>query len=508
MRTIKNNILLAAICVLSFSCTESFLKENPVSVLSPASFYTNEAGLTQGINAAYAGLRPVYGEDEGAFFLALLGTDEFVTGKNVAGASIAKYDANFNSTLTATGFVWRNLYKTINTVNTVLANEDRVTMDPTTKNQLMAEARFLRAHCYFYLVQYYGDICLLTQPTVGLQTAFERSAKTEVYDLILKDLQFAEANLPSTTSQWGRVTKTAAQHQLAKVYLVLKDWKAAAENAVKVINSGRHKLEADYVKLFDVTNQTNSEIIWSIQYENDLLNSGATGNLTHAWFTNSYSDIQGMQRTLEWGRPFTRFAPSNHLMELFDQAKDQRWSIWRRFEDYSYNNPASLPAGKKLGDPIDPSWKGKPEFHWALKKFQDPSRTSVNETRGNKDFIVFRLGETYLLAAEAYLMDGNLTEAAKYFNEIRKRAARPGIDFTVQPAALTLDTILDERSLELAGEVNRRADLLRTGKLLERGRKYGDPAAAANLKDYHILLPIPQNQIDLTTSAYAQNQGY
>lgn len=508
MRILKNTTLLTLVSMLSISCTESYLKEDPVSVLNPASFYTSEAGLTQGVNAIYASLRSMYGEDEGVFFLALLGTDEFLTGKNVAGASVAKYDANFNATLTATASVWRNLYKTINIANTVLANEKNATMDSVVKNQLMAEARFLRAHSYFYLVQYYGDISLLTEPTNGLQTVFKRDSKEEVYQLILKDLQFAEANLPASSTQWGRLTKTAAQHQLAKVYLVLKDWKAAAENALKVINSGKHKLQTDYAKLFDVANQTNSEIIWSIQYENDLLNSGATGNLAHAWFTNSYSDVQGMQRTLEWDRPFTRFAPSNQLMGLFDETRDQRWKIWRRIEDYWYNNPTSLPTGKKLGDPIDPSWKGKPEFHWALKKFQDPSRISVNETRGNKDFIVFRLGETYLLAAEAYLMDGNPAEAAKYFNEIRKRAALPGIDFTISPADLTLDAILDERSRELAGEVNRRQDLIRTGKLLERGRKYGDPDAAANMKEYHILLPIPQNQIDLTTSDFSQNPGY
>lgn len=504
---LKKIILLTAIGFLSFSCTESFLDENPVSVLNPASFYTNEAGLTEGVNATYASLRPIYGEDQQSFFLALLGTDEFLTGKNVAGAHIAKYDANFNSSMGETAFVWRNLYKTINTANTVLANGDNVNMDPTAKNQLLAEARFLRAHSYFYLVQYYGDISLITEPTIGLKTDYQRNSRTEVYDLIVKDLLFAEANLPATTTQWGRLTKTAAQHQLAKVYLVLKDWKAATENALKVINSGKHRLETDYVKLFDVTNQTNSEIIWSIQYENDLLNSG-NGNLAHTWFTNSYSDIQGMQRSLEWGRPFTRFAPTNYLMGVFDQTKDKRWDIWRRFEDYSYNNPASLPAGKKLGDPIDPSWKGKPEFHWALKKFQDPSRLSVNETRGNKDLIVFRLGETYLLAAEALMMEGNLTEAAKYFNEIRKRAARPGVDFTIQPSALNIDVILDERSRELAAEVNRRADLVRTGKLKERAIKYGDPQVAANLKEGYILLPIPQNQIDLTTSTYAQNPGY
>ena len=504
---LKKCLVLAALGAASLSCTESFLEENPVSVLNPVSFYTNEAGLTQGVNALYASLRPMYGENQGPLFLALMGTDEFLTGKNVAGAHIVKYDATFNSSMGEASFVWRNLYQTINTANTVLASEDRVSMNLAAKNRLLAEARFIRAHAYFYLVQYFGDISLLTEPTIGLQTDYRRNTKEEGYEQILEDLTFAEANLPATTTDFGRATKGVAQHQLAKVHLVLKNWTTAADYAKRVIDSGLYRLQEDYVEIFDVDNQMNSEIIWSIQYENDLLNSGA-GNQSHTWFTNSYSDVQGMQRTLEWGRPFTRFSPTTYLMELFDKDKDQRWHVWRRFDDYSYNNPASLPAGKKLGDPVDESWRGKMEFHWALKKFQDPSRLSPNETRGNKDFLVFRLGETYLLAAEALLMAGKPDEAVEYFNAIRRRAAKPGVDFLINPSELTLDLILDERSRELAGEVSRRADLVRTGKLLERVRKYGNPAVLTNLKEHHVLLPIPQNQIDLTTSVYPQNQGY
>ncbi|MPR31878.1 RagB/SusD family nutrient uptake outer membrane protein [Salmonirosea aquatica] len=508
MKTYLKKYLVPVILVATtFSCTGSFLKENPVSVLNPASFYTSEAGLTQGVNAVYASLRSVYGENQGPLFLALMGTDEFLTGKNVAGAHIVKYDATFNSSMGETAFVWQSLYKTINTANVVLASEENVSMNQEAKNQLLAEVRFIRAHAYFYLVQYFGEISLLTEPTIGLQTDYERNTREDVYGQILEDLTFAEANLPSTTNDFGRVTKGAARHQLAKIHLVLKNWTAAADYAKKVIESGVYELQDDYVSIFEVDNQINSEIIWSIQYENDLLNSGA-GNQSHTWFTNSYSDVQGMQRTLEWGRPFTRFSPTTHLMNLFEKDKDQRWHVWRRFEDYFYNNPASLPAGKKLGDPIDESWRGKPEFHWALKKFQDPSRLSPNETRGNKDFLVFRLGETYLIAAEALLMAGKPDEAAVYFNEIRRRAAKPGVDFLISSSALTLDLILDERSRELAGEVNRRADLVRTGKLLERVRKYGDPAVLTNLKEHHVLLPIPQNQIDLTTSVYSQNEGY
>ncbi|MFC5408745.1 RagB/SusD family nutrient uptake outer membrane protein [Larkinella bovis] len=504
----KRTLLLLTLGLGSCSCTEEFLEENPVSVLNPKSFYTTETGLRQGVHAAYASLRPIYGEDAQPLYFSLFGTDQFFSGKAAVGAYLIQYDANLTSALSEVNYVWTNFYKTINLANTILANENNVTMNQEAKNQLMAEARFIRAHSYFYLTQLFGDVSLLTEPTVGLQTDFKRNPTSEIYDLIVKDLLYAEANLPAKSPQLGRLSKAAAQHQLAQVYLVLKNWKAASENALKVINSGNHRLEADYVKIFDPSNQTNSEIIWSIQYENDPINSGSAGNTAHMWFTNSYSDIPGMQRTLEWGRPWTRFAPTDYLMSMYDEKKDQRWNVWRRFDDYSYNNPASLPAGKKFGDPIDESWRGTIEFHWALKKYQDPTRPSFNETRGNKDFIVFRLGETYLLAAEALMMEGKLTEATKYFNEVRKRAARPGVDFSIKESELNIDLILDERSRELAGEANRRFDLLRTGKLVERVKKYGHPVGAANIKEMHLLMPIPQRQIDLSTSNYPQNPGY
>lgn len=116
----------------------------------------------------------------------------------------------------------------------------------------------------------------------------------------------------------------------------------------------------------------------------------------------------------------------------------------------------------------------------------------------------------YLIAAEAEINLGNNTKAAELINVVRTRAAQPGktADMQVTAGNINLDFILDERAREFAGEQLRWFDLKRTGKLVERVKKY-NPSAAGFVQDYHILRPIPQKQVDAVTnkSEFVQNPG-
>ena len=151
-----------------------------------------------------------------------------------------------------------------------------------------------------------------------------------------------------------------------------------------------------------------------------------------------------------------------------------------------------------------------------LKKFQDNLRPGgFNDQNGGKVQVVLRLGEVYLIAAEAALGIGNTTEAAQMINVLRTRAASPNHKtdpaFQVTPAQINLDFIMDERERELAGEFNRWYDLVRPGPtfFLSRVQKY-NPKAAPNVQAKHALRPIPQSQIDGVVSGpkYPQNPGY
>jgi hypothetical protein len=142
-------------------------------------------------------------------------------------------------------------------------------------------------------------------------------------------------------------------------------------------------------------------------------------------------------------------------------------------------------------------------------KIDDNLRSSLNATNGSRDFIVYRLGETYLVAAEAMLgRDGDGSNALAYINTLRERAAFDGMEAQMHVIAgdVDLDFILDEWSRECFGEQSRWLDLKRTGKLVERVKLHNPDAQA--IQDFHVLRPIPVNQITRTTNDYGQNPGY
>ena len=159
---------------------------------------------------------------------------------------------------------------------------------------------------------------------------------------------------------------------------------------------------------------------------------------------------------------------------------------------------------------ITPSQYTDAAFPSFNKKFIDPNRLTVNDVRGSRDWPAFRLAETYLIAAEALMRDGNLTEALTYVNAVRERAAKTGVPkaaMDVTTADLNMNFILDERARELAGEQMRWFDLVRTGTLYDRVRLYNTAAAVA-IQQFHKLRPIPTEQITLTSNIFPQNPGY
>ena len=149
----------------------------------------------------------------------------------------------------------------------------------------------------------------------------------------------------------------------------------------------------------------------------------------------------------------------------------------------------------------------------SLKKFQDNLRANLTAQEGGKVEVVYRLGEVYLIAAEADVGLGNAAEAATFVNVLHTRAASPAhkADYAVTAGQMTLDYIMEERERELAGEHNRWYDMVRPGAqfFLDHVKKY-NPRAAPNVQLRHALRPIPQSQIDGVISGpkYPQNPGY
>jgi hypothetical protein len=190
-----------------------------------------------------------------------------------------------------------------------------------------------------------------------------------------------------------------------------------------------------------------------------------------------------------------------------DDIRNSPFNIRRQFY---YTNPSSAYFGQ-LVEPrkteIDTMQNVYPQIRKIEGKVGALTKTSTSWSgRTYQDFMVFRLAETYLLRAEAYLRNDDPVDAANDINVVRSRAkATP-----VQPSDVTIDYILDERARELITEEPRRRTLVRMGKLVERVRQYSIRAITrTSIQDYHQWWPIPQSAIDANIGAVlTQNTGY
>ena len=537
--------MMAALLVSLTACVD--LNEHLVSGLANQP-YNSPQVFEALVNATYEPLRSFWAQERG-FTVTEFGTDIFTKGADGSHKYINDYTTQLNADEAFFRDTWDDFYRAINTANAVIGRAPLVDMDSSRKAQRVAEARFLRALYYFVLVQMYGPVTLTLHETEVVSTQASRAPVDSVYDAIIDDLRYAETTLDYVSPDYGRVTKGAAQHLLAKVYLTrlrsndstadeaLKkqagDFANAADYAQRVINSRRYQLLPRFADVFDFNNERNAEVIWSVQFTTDPLTTG-NGNQGHLFFLMEYDVMPGMKRDIANGRPFKRFRPTPFLLGLYDRTKDARYDAQFRRVWYA-NNTATIPKDAsgapkfQLGDTaiyvsatdsdtvlvkLKPYRFYTPKTYAdnifpSLNKFHDGFRLSINDVHGSRDYLLLRLAETYLIAAEALLRDGRGAEALPYINDVRRRAAIPGheaeMDLTL--AQLTLDEILNERAREFAGETMRWFDLVRTHTLVSRVRAY-NPDGGPNVQPYHALRPIPATQLQRTTCCYTQNAGY
>jgi len=523
------------------------LNENLISGLANQPYGTQDVFQAL-VSASYEPLRSFYAQERG-FTLTEFGTDLYTKGADGSYKFVNDYTPQLNPDVDFFRDTWTDFYRAINTANTAISQAPVVQMDSSVKAQRVAEAHFLRALYYFDLVQMYGPLTLKLDPTTAATTEAARAPVDSVYEAIISDLKGAEANLDYVAKDYGRATRGAAQHLLAKVYLTRQrdadsatdealkqqagDFANAADYAQRVINSGQYALLPRFADVFDFHNEKNAEVIWSVQFTTDPLTTG-NGNKGHLYFLMEYDVLPGMKRDIANGRPFKRFRPTTFYLNLYDRTKDGRYDAQFTRAWYA-NNVTTIPRDStgalkfQLGDTAvyvsatdsdtvlvrtKPYRVYTPKTYTnkifpSLNKFHDPFRLSVNDERGSRDFFVARLAETYLIAAEALLRDGRAADALPYINAVRRRAALPGheaeMELTVDQ--LTLAEILNERARELAGETLRWFDLVRTHTLLARVMAY-NPDAKNNIQPYHVLRPIPRTQMDGTTCCYTQNPGY
>lgn len=548
------------------------LEEDPKSILTP-DFLKTAVGLQRGLDAAYAGNRMLWGNQD-LFTMTVIGTDEFKRGID-GNSDINNYSSGYNSGNGSVAAVWRNCYYFINACNGVIDFAPEVTgIDDDTKKRMVGEAKFLRAQYYFTMVQFWADVTLNEHFNDQPTTSAKRDPQAKVYDLIVKDLLDAiPVLLPSPKNSGvlpGKTSVAAAKHLLAKVYLTrassavaqATDYENAYLAAKQVIDnraSAGLALLPDYKDIHLEGNEGNPEVIWTVQHTSNIPfngpnNSGGADNVLNHMWVPQYEKKPGMIRSMAYGRPYIRCTPTLWLVDTAFKEKVNDTRYYKSFQiawianDPTPGNypvwpnplppgaPASAVAGQprfKLGDtaiympgvaktktqvdaapylliPLKAPATGYTAYDNTLSptltKYFDTKRADLNDP-SVRPVIVYRLAETYLLAAEAAFRTNRLTEAVDYINAIRERAAFPSgnaIAMRITTADLNIDFILDERTRELCGENVRWWDLVRTGKLLERVRLH-NVDAQKNILDKHVLRPIPQAQIDATTTGDMYN---
>jgi hypothetical protein len=343
----------------------------------------------------------------------------------------------------------------------------------------------------------FGGVPLLTQALTAPKTDFTRASIDEVNNQIVADLTFAATNLPDIEDVKA-IQKVScmvvpislwAMQLLGEVYLRMGKPELAETQLKAIIDSGKFKLvknrygiktslKGDYYSdMFVYGNQRrsqgNTEALWVLEQENpSSVVGGNTGSAQQrrVWGA-AYHNVRGMSLSdSTGGRALGRLRLSNWVIYNLYKDGDIRNSSNNIRRRYVYNDPAQTATyGKQV-----PYAGTDTLFNLAphtTKWYQfDP-----NDTFGFamiKDFVLMRLGETYLLLAEAQVQQGKLQDAANTINVLRARAF-PNYPAQGQVSAsdMTLDFILDERARELIGEENRRMTLMRTKKLVDRVKR-------------------------------------
>ena len=569
-------ILTVALAAFSLSGCSDFLEENNKTNFTTDVIYSTADGVESLVNSCYTPIRFWYGK-EGGYAFTELGTDIILAASGCTHTPLAQYHpTDLNGTNSNSKAYWERFYAAVNYCNMALQYIPDSQLDETVKTRRQGEVHFLRAFYLWHIVETWGNVYLSLEANTDPVTTATRTAVEGFYDQIMEDLSDAVDLLKNVTANdGGRVTLHAAKAFKARMLLTrasasyinnsnrANDYAEAAVLAKEVIGSGNFELAQDYASIWSMDNSDgdlNKEVVWFVnytqnftitsdipQYESSSSFRKEGGHQAHLHFCMKYDDQPGMTRDPRNGRPFNRYMPSLHYLQLFDATIDQRYAGSLKMAWYANSKDKVEAAqakdypGMTLNDTsifivqgiATDQQKALAKNRYQLldsksiydnghdkvlnnkqtpqlSKFDDPTRSASDETRSKRDAFVIRIAEMYLIVAEAE-MDSNPAEALSHVNILRKKRAIPGkeADMEVTASDLNIDFILAERARELGGEQLRWFDLKRTGKLLEYVQTW-NPDGKANIKDYHTVRPIPQSQLDAVTNKdeFKQNPGY
>lgn len=512
--------------LLALGCTN--LDENPPSLITPGNFFHTDQEVLAGLAGIYAQLR-VMAPEGGIYDVSEITTDEDVVPTRGSdwydnGQWIDLHNMTWTPTSAATlnffNGVWNNPYQGVARANLFLSALENST-NPN-KATLVAEVKTIRAYFYYVLMDFFGGVPIVTTTEPG---QFARNTRREVFDFIETELLAARPDLPASRAQSdnGRVTQSVVDAILANMYLnagvFTKDGAAggisgsaynscsgitvtggdacaqAIVRADNILNSGVYRLADSFPQAFRADNGASPENIFAVKF---IAADGLGMNYIMAIL--HYNSISGLS-------PWNGFATLAQTYLAFDPA-DKRRQVF--LQGAQHDVLSGAPINDRAGNALFFT-DSIPDIHSATegqgpriyKWPADPNH--VTWYNGN-DYALFRVGEIYLIKAEAEWASGNTPAALVDINLLRART-----DPVLTPLG-AIDAqgqaILNERLFELVGEGKRRQDLIRFGGYTGRddsgsGLAGGKVSASAD----HVLMPIPQTQIDANPKL-TQNPGY
>ena len=498
-----------AATTLFVGCKKDFLEVSPQGQTTEVLALTDPDAASKLVGGVYNTLYlGGFGKTTVGFLWVLandVSSDDADKGSTAGDFSQAGEIDNFTHTPTNFIFdnIWSGHYSGIVAANKAIDVLGKSTIDANSKNRLLGEARFLRGLYYFNLVRFFGGvpkIITVPLPSEGNSDALNtRATATDIYNVVIDDLQFAVDNLPlkgDAATQVGRANKAAAQSFLAKVYLYKQNWQKVFELTNAVITSNKYSLVNDYNLIFreksvagQVGGTNNTESIFEVQ-------TGVNAN-TNA-VSPLFSNGQGPRGRGGWNDLGFGFnTPTANLVSAYEAGDT------RKNATVIFINPTSAggSAGTVLWDGYRiPSKDSVENDRYSYKAYhsaiaESPQLNADKDTKP-KNIRLMRYAEVLLMYAEAAAMIGNADGAVK-LNQVRSRANLP-------TTTLSQANVWKERRTELAMEQDRFLDLVRQGRAGVVLRAHGKPFVDGK----HELFPIPQAQRDLSGGRLTQNPNY
>ena len=507
------------------ACTD--LSVDPFSSVNPENFYQTDAEVLAALSPVYSQLRTTLWEYHN---LSQVSSDETIVptrGSDWAdgGRWLEIHRQGWTPTLVDLNGAWVQSFTGIARANGIIS--DLGGIEVPNKDALVAEARALRAFYYYTLLDLFGNVPILAPAPGSDPSEFivdpdnppAQAPRAEVFEFIVSELEASRDALPvAGAGNGGRFSQGAVDAILANLYLNAPvftgtvtagglqrgpaRWADAEAAATRVINGPYELVQGvdDWFEMFSADNQDNPEHIFVVQH------------LAEQGFGMSFPN-RGLHYNSFSGGAWNGFSTIAETYNEFEED-DPRIGIFAigRAINYDTGEPIDNRSNEPLIFSLD--FPGGVENTTEgggvrIVKFPpDPELTAaINGNHGN-DYPYFRLGEMYLIRAEARFEQGNAAGALDDVNTIRSRVDAEELDSVDRTA------ILNERLFELTYEARRRQDLIRadpsittfgggSGNLFTRAWSFKDAS-----EPFRVLFPIPQQQIDASDGTLTQNAGY